>query len=451
MDPNKPNNNFPPNPFNPNNLASTPPAPSGTQAQDPSPTSNPAPVNPPTDPNSNFVGASGNSWTLAPSPEPTSPAMWGKDSNPAVPNPSTPPAPSGSPLDTNWSAALPTPPANPTSAPTLPPLPDEHASSTPPAASTDWSLPPADQKPDSSLPPSDPKPDIAGGMSAGNTSASTVPTSFGAPMPEATPSLSWSPQPGNLPNNSASNLPDPSSPMSSLTPTSPTDAHQSSAMTGGSSWSADQIHDSTVASSPSSVTGDLSGSIGTSLQPAESTSSFGSTGSDSSSSVGSGLNLPSNPAPTPAGDAAPTDLSHLIGSNASTPTASLQTSATPAVTASAPSGSPTPNPVVASHNIPTNGGSENFPKWLIILGVVILLGAIAASAYFILGVGKTTSTTSTPIDKQLTNPPVPTTAPKQDPTPTLAATPSATPAATLTATPKATGSATSVLRTQKTQ
>lgn len=87
-------------------------------------------------------------------------------------------------------------------------------------------------------------------------------------------------------------------------------------------------------------------------------------------------------------EAAPTDLSHLITNNDSQlanpqPTENLITTT-----------SPNPTPEVPS--IPTQH-SQGIPKWLIGVGVGLLLVVIGASAYFILGIGQPAKeTTSLP-------------------------------------------------------
>jgi len=129
--------------------------------------------------------------------------------------------------------------------------------------------------------------------------------------------------------------------------------------------------------------------------------------------------LPSEPPSSPFGQA-PTDLSHLIDSqptsNPTETTAPYTTAVTqPETLVVSPdeNGSPTPN-------IPTQENDHKpFPKWIIGLGVALLIIVVGASGYLILGVGQTEPpSVSTPAvqQNQLTTPP------SIAPTPTPAAT-----------------------------
>lgn len=80
---------------------------------------------------------------------------------------------------------------------------------------------------------------------------------------------------------------------------------------------------------------------------------------------------------------APTDLSHLINSGA---TEVIQPSSEPE-TLVAPAGVP------EVPTVPTEGG-KGFPKWLIGVGIGLLLIVGGASAYFILGIGQPPKTTT---------------------------------------------------------
>lgn len=130
-------------------------------------------------------------------------------------------------------------------------------------------------------------------------------------------------------------------------------------------------------------------------------------------------------------EAMPTDLSNLMGN---TPPAVATTTEAAQPSVVIPTPSPETNQVVTS-------GSHGFPKIVLILGAVLILIAIGASAYFILGVGNSASLpASVPAEeKSLTNPPkqiVPTVAPVEtatgsatlgNPVPTTVATNSAQP------------------------
>lgn len=132
--------------------------------------------------------------------------------------------------------------------------------------------------------------------------------------------------------------------------------------------------------------------------------------------------IPANPAetqnntsPIAPTEAAPTDLSHLINNNQPEST-----------------NSPAPETIVAPFtantspqepNLPTEAQQGGIPKWLIGVGVGLLLLVIGASAYFILGIGQPAKTTSLPAEttpkttEVKTPPPIvtPTTAPVGQP------------------------------------
>lgn len=120
-------------------------------------------------------------------------------------------------------------------------------------------------------------------------------------------------------------------------------------------------------------------------------------------------------------DSAPTDLSHLIGNTEAPPPADLYTPPSAPTTENLISATPAPTAVPES--IDTTGHGKNNKMLVIIIGLVLLLAVAGASAYFILGIGRTTETTSVPVVQEqtpLTNTPVVTT-----PTPTPVATSSA--------------------------
>lgn len=82
---------------------------------------------------------------------------------------------------------------------------------------------------------------------------------------------------------------------------------------------------------------------------------------------------------------APTDLSHLISNSTAEPvTASAETLIVPPTNV---------NPEVP--NIPSEN-HKGIPKWLIGVGIGLLLVVTAASAYFIIGIGQTPKTASLP-------------------------------------------------------
>lgn len=164
----------------------------------------------------------------------------------------------------------------------------------------------------------------------------------------------------------------------------------------------------------------------------------------SSSSVPSWASPSETPAnPAPAGpiptEATPTDLSNLMGNAPATPSEVAQ----PTVVVS-PTG-PETNQVVTS-------GAKGFPKIVLILGAVLILIALGASAYFILGIGNSSNLpASLPAEQQtLTTPPkivVPTVAPVENATGagTLGNPSGATTSGMVTPTKTATTSGTSAL------
>ena len=110
-------------------------------------------------------------------------------------------------------------------------------------------------------------------------------------------------------------------------------------------------------------------------------------------------------------DSMPTDLSNLVGTPAEStsyiPQAPVSSTAVPAATE--PLVVPPAGPggeVAQATSVP--GGTGGFPKILIIIGVLLLLGVAGASAYFILGIGKPVepAPVSIPAEEQTT--PIPT-------------------------------------------
>lgn len=108
-------------------------------------------------------------------------------------------------------------------------------------------------------------------------------------------------------------------------------------------------------------------------------------------------------------DSAPTDLSHLISNQ---PDNSAQMAPETLVV---PSGTVSPEV-----SVPTEG-HKGIPKWLIGVGIGLILVVAAASAYFILGIGQPSKTTSLPAT---------TTRASQTPRPVVTPEPSAQAAAT---------------------
>lgn len=140
-------------------------------------------------------------------------------------------------------------------------------------------------------------------------------------------------------------------------------------------------------------------------------------------------NQPEAVAPTPPPDPAPTDLSHLIPDSANSQPGqpALNEATNPVYTP------PITQPetlIVPSNgnevgpNIPTENSHSKIPKWVIGLGIGLLIAVSGASAYFILGVGQNVTTPSLPAEEQteqqLSTPPtIAPTAPVITPTSTL--------------------------------
>lgn len=178
------------------------------------------------------------------------------------------------------------------------------------------------------------------------------------------------------------------------------------------------------------------------LPPAEpSAPQFPPTWPPAPSATGS-FDMGAIPEPDQSGEAGPTDLSHLMGSSASgeivspqpvpaattlglSQPAQYQNSTGPAGSEAPANSQPTdPNP--GASQVVTSAPSGGFPKWMLLVGVVVLLVIVAASAYFILGVGSSgQEQTSLPAEQApLTNPPR-----ALLPTPTMAIPASSTPSA----------------------
>lgn len=111
--------------------------------------------------------------------------------------------------------------------------------------------------------------------------------------------------------------------------------------------------------------------------------------------------------PPTVNESVPTDLSHLMDTSAA---------ATSGTVMAQPETLVVPSSNTEASQVVTSSGSKGFPKLVLIIGgLVLLLAVIGASAYFILGIGKESATTSLPAEQQpLSTPPkliIPTTPP----------------------------------------
>lgn len=96
------------------------------------------------------------------------------------------------------------------------------------------------------------------------------------------------------------------------------------------------------------------------------------------------------PTPDISTESTPTDLSHLIGNDTNIPLGGTQ----PTAVAPEPLVTPTTPEVPTLPQEPNHGGG--IPKWVIGLGVGLLIVVAGASAYFILGIGQPPKTSSIP-------------------------------------------------------
>lgn len=149
------------------------------------------------------------------------------------------------------------------------------------------------------------------------------------------------------------------------------------------------------------------------------------------------------PTPPQSSEAIPTDLSNLVDNPPEATSYMPQADATAAIQ---------PEPLIVAPStssgnevtqaVSASGSSGGFPKILIIIGGIILLGVIAASAYFILGIGKPAESVPTPVSQQPIPTPIVTASPTPEiPVSTQSGSFSNLPGATVSATPAAGGTA----------
>ena len=110
----------------------------------------------------------------------------------------------------------------------------------------------------------------------------------------------------------------------------------------------------------------------------------------------------------PGSDTAPTDLSHLISSNVDNGQATSSTTPETLVVPQTIGSGATPEATIPSQE------HKSVPKWLIGIGVALLIIVTGTSAYFILGIGQPPKpTTSTPAE--VSNPTIQTAPPVANP------------------------------------
>lgn len=111
-------------------------------------------------------------------------------------------------------------------------------------------------------------------------------------------------------------------------------------------------------------------------------------------------NPPATAAPLDQPEPAPTDLSHLVDTSTQQPVYTPPLSQPETLVAPANGGG------ADVPNLPTENHSGGIPKWVIGVGAGLLLAVVAASAYFILGIGRPSETTSLPaVESQQINTP----------------------------------------------
>ncbi|OGE15860.1 hypothetical protein A2769_01680 [Candidatus Daviesbacteria bacterium RIFCSPHIGHO2_01_FULL_37_27] len=118
--------------------------------------------------------------------------------------------------------------------------------------------------------------------------------------------------------------------------------------------------------------------------------------SDNQNAAGTLSNDPfnfSNPSESNPAEPAPSDLSHLVNASEGMNPPGQDSAPTLAQPETLTPGAVTSNDVP---NVPTEENHKSFPKWIIGVGVGLLLAVAGASAYFILGIGKTSLQGSIP-------------------------------------------------------
>lgn len=229
----------------------------------------------------------------------------------------------------------------------------------------------------------------------------------------------------NRPSNPNPLPPDSQNPLSQTTPTA---SMPSSQEPSTPSFNAPQDNvNPNLSTTPNLGTSPLDNPWGAPLQPTDSSypSSPQPTWTPSSEQTQNPLAY-QQATPTPESnppliqtDSAPTDLSHLIGNNNGIPVAEESNNQPAAETLVVP-----PNAAPEVPNLPTET-HKGIPKWLIGIGMGLLVIIAGVSAYFILGIGQSTQQT-TSIPAEVAKPTIKTPPPITPSTPAPAAQAAAT-------------------------
>ena len=307
---------------------------------------------------------------------------------PEMPAPSTftPPPTDPSTFAPSTPTAIPTPNPMPTPSTFTPsPMPDTMIP-TPPLSDPSTSMPPAmPADMSASVAPTDTFNPVAPPPGSTDLSSVLAPAQH-APMPDPGAFT-----PDALPQNAP---PQPEPPASSIPPTSMNNPTMSSldnplgvpSQNPNFSWSNPGTTSSPTPDNAASTPGltDLYGASTTNpLSQPQTPAVPGST-------------EPTQPSPIQ-GEPAPTDLSHLINTGDSPvytpPLSQPETLVSP------------PNGGGEVPNVPTGDAHKGIPKWVIGVGVALLLVVAATSAYFILGIGKSPEPASIPATETTVTPP----------------------------------------------
>lgn len=208
--------------------------------------------------------------------------------------------------------------------------------------------------------------------------------------------------------------PGPSESMSTFTSSAPLDSNlppTGTPLTPEQPSPAESIPTPTFTSPPPAP--NESGSTGSSVNPSDFNAPAGSFNwpdnqyTSPGTNMNDALNMPGSPSFSQT-EPAPSDLSHLVNSSEGTNLAGQEPILPLAQPESLVPGGGT-NSETEIPSVPTEETHRSFPKWAIGVGVGLLLAVAGASAYFILGIGKTPLPESVPAtgtQEETTAPPV---------------------------------------------